>query len=52
MFCILPHAQKFEVKDLKDRCCEVIEKQTEESVASDKSVERSLVESVDGSGTV
>ncbi|KAL9968016.1 hypothetical protein ACROYT_G026341 [Oculina patagonica] len=48
VFCILPHAQKFEDKDLKDRCWEVIEKQTEEAVTSDEFVtlERSLVESV------
>ena len=30
VFCILPHAQKFEDKDLEDRCWEVIEMQTEE----------------------
>ena len=48
VFCILPHAQKFEDKDLEDRCWEVIEKQTEEAVASDEfvTVERSVVESV------
>ncbi|XP_078380492.1 BTB/POZ domain-containing protein 6-like [Oculina patagonica] len=48
VFCILPHAQKFEDKDLEDRCWEVIEKQTEEAVTSDEfvSVERSLVETV------
>ncbi|KAL9956914.1 hypothetical protein ACROYT_G038474 [Oculina patagonica] len=48
VFCILPHAQKFEDKDLEDRCWEVIEKQTEEAVTSDEFVtlERSLVESV------
>ncbi|XP_078347939.1 BTB/POZ domain-containing protein 6-like [Oculina patagonica] len=48
VFCILPHAQKFEDKDLEDRCWEVIEKQTEEAVMSDEfvTVERSLVESV------
>ena len=27
VFCLLPHAQKFEDKDLEDRCWEVIEKQ-------------------------
>ncbi|XP_020622696.1 BTB/POZ domain-containing protein 6-like [Orbicella faveolata] len=48
VFCILPHAQKFEDKDLKDRCWEVIEMQTEETVTSDEfvTVERSVVESV------
>ena len=48
VFCILPHAQKFEDKDLEDRCWEVIEKQTEEAVTSDEfvTVERSIVESV------
>ena len=48
VFCILPHAQKFEDIDLEDRCWEVIEKQTEEAVASDEfvTVERSVVESV------
>ena len=46
VFCILPHAQKFENKFLEDRCWEVIEKQTEEAVTSDEfvTVERSLVE--------
>ena len=48
MFRILPHAQKFEDKDLEDRCWNVIEKRTEEAVTSDEfvTVERSLVESV------
>jgi len=48
VFCMLPHAQKFEDKDLEDRCWEVIEKQTEEAVTSDEfvTVERSVVESV------
>ena len=48
VFCILPHAQKFEDKDLKDRCWKVIEEQTQEAVASDEfvAVERSLVETV------
>ena len=48
VFCILPHAQKFEDTDLEDRCWEVIEKQTEEAVTSDEfvTVERSLVETV------
>ena len=48
VFCILPHAQKFEDKDLKDRCWKVIEEQTEEAVTSDEfvTVERSLVETV------
>ena len=48
VFCILPLAQKFEDKDLEERCWEVIEKQTEEAVTSDEfvTVERSLVETV------
>ena len=48
VFSILPCTQKFEDKDLEDRCWEVIEKQTEEAVTSDEfvTVERSLVESV------
>ena len=48
VFSILPHAQKFEDKDLEERCWEVIEMHTEEAVTSDEFVtlERSLVESV------
>ena len=48
VFCILPHAQKFEDRDLKDRCWKVIEEETEEAVTSDEfiTVERSLVETV------
>ena len=48
VFSILPHTQKFEDKDLEDRCWEVIEMQTEEAVTSDEFVmlERSLVEAV------
>ena len=48
VFCILPHTQKFEDKDLEDRCWKVIEEQTEEAMTSDEfvTVERSLVESV------
>ena len=48
VFCILPLAQKFEDKDLEERCWDVIEKQTEEAVTSDEfvTVERSLVETV------
>ena len=48
VFCILPVAQKFEDKDLEERCWEVIEKQTEKAVTSDEfvAVERSLVETV------
>ena len=49
VFCILPHAQKFEDKDSEDRCWEVIEtEQTVEAVKSDEfvSLERSVVESV------
>ena len=48
VFSILPHAQKFEDKDLENRCWKVIEMRTEEAVTSDDFVvaERSLVESV------
>lgn len=48
VFSILPHAQKFEDKDLEDRCWKVIEEHTEEAVTSDEfvTVERSIVESV------
>ena len=48
VFTILPHAQRFEDKDLEDRCWKVIEMHTEEAVTSDdfSVAERSLVESV------
>ena len=48
VFCILPHAQKFEDKHLEGRCWKVIEEQTEEAVTSDEfvTVERSVVETV------
>ena len=48
VFCLLPHAQRFEDKDLEDQCWEVIEKQTEEAVTSDEfiTVEQSVVEAV------
>ncbi|XP_015777435.1 PREDICTED: BTB/POZ domain-containing protein 6-like isoform X2 [Acropora digitifera] len=48
VFAILPHALKFEDKDLENRCWEVVEERTEEALASDDFVvaERSLVESV------
>ena len=48
VFAILPHAQKFEDKDLENRCWEVIEVHTEEALTSDDFVviERSLMESV------
>ena len=47
-FSILSHAQKFEDKDLENRCWKVVEEQTEEALTSDDFVatERSLVESV------
>ena len=47
-FSILPQAQKFEDKDLEERCWNVIEGHTEEAVTSDDFVtlERSIVESV------
>ena len=48
VFTILPQAQKFEDKDLENRCWKVIEMHTEEAVTSDDFVviDRSLVESV------
>ena len=48
VFSILPHAQKFEDKDLEKRCWNVIELRTKEAVTSDDFVtlERSIVESV------
>ena len=48
VFAILPHAQKFEDKDLEKRCWNVIELHTGEAVTSDDFVtlERSMVESV------
>ncbi|XP_015752979.1 PREDICTED: BTB/POZ domain-containing protein 1-like isoform X4 [Acropora digitifera] len=47
-FSILSHSQKFEDKDLENRCWKVVEVKTEEALASDDFVviERSLVESV------
>ena len=48
MFSVLPQAQKFEDKDLEERCWEVIEAQTENALTSEEFVilERSVVESV------
>ena len=48
VFSNLLQAQKFENRDLEDRCWEVIERQTEEAVTSDDIVtaERSVVESL------
>ena len=48
VFSILPSAQKYEEKDLVDRCWKVIDKQTEEAVESDGfgTIERSLLEAV------
>jgi len=50
VFFILAHAQKFEDKDLEERCWEVIEKQTEEVLRSDEfvTVKRSVVERLSG----
>ena len=47
-FSILPQAQKFEDKDLEERCWKIIELHTEEAVTSDDFVtlERSIVESI------
>jgi len=46
VFSILPSAQKYEEKNLVDRCWKVIDKQTEEAVKSDgfATIERSLLE--------
>ena len=48
VFSILPQVQKFEDKDLEERCWSVIDWHTEEAVTSDDFVtlERSIVESV------
>ena len=48
VFAILAHAQKFEDKDLEDRCWKVIEMRTYEALTSDgfAVAERSLVQSV------
>ena len=48
VFSILPHAEKFEDKELENRCWEVIELQTAEAVTSDDfvTVEGSLLKSV------
>ena len=48
VFSILPHAEKFEDKDLENRCWEVIELKTAEAVTSDDfvTVEGSLLKSV------
>ena len=47
-FSILPFAQKYEEKNLVDRCWKMIDEQTEEAVKSDEfaTVERSLLEAV------
>ena len=48
VFSVLPQAQKFEDKDLEERCWEVIEAHTENTLTSEEFVtlERSVVESV------
>ena len=48
VFSILPQAQKFEDKDLENRCWVVIEKHTQKALMSDEflTLERSVVESV------
>ena len=48
VFAVLQQAQKFEDKDLEERCWEVIEAQTENALTSEEFVtlERSVVESV------
>ena len=48
VFSILPSAQRYEEKDLVDRCWKVIDKQTGEAVKSDgfATIERSLLEAV------
>ena len=46
VFTVLPEAQKYEEKDLLDRCWNVIEKETEEALKSDGfvTIERSVLE--------
>ena len=46
VFTVLPEVQKYEEKDLLDRCWKVIEKETEEAVKSDgfETIERSVLE--------
>ena len=48
VLCILPYAQKFEDKELENRCWKVIETQTKKAVESSEfcSLERPLVESI------
>ena len=48
VFSVLPQAQKFEDKDLEERCCEVIEAHTENTLTLEEFVtlDRSVVESV------
>lgn len=48
VFFLLPIAQRFDDKDLKEQCWKVIEKRTEEALESDDfcALERSVVESV------
>ena len=48
VFSILPSAQKYEEKNLVDECWNVIDKQTEEALKSDRfaTIERSLLEAV------
>ena len=48
VFSILPHAEKFEDKELENRCWEVIELNSAEAARSDDfvAVERSIVESI------
>ena len=54
VFSILPSAQKYEEKDLVDRCWKVIDKLTGEAVKSDgfATIERSLLEAVIIRGTL
>ena len=48
VFCVLPHAQKFEEEKLLKRCWQVIDEETEEAVKSDgfATIERPLLEAV------
>ncbi|XP_078348497.1 BTB/POZ domain-containing protein 6-like [Oculina patagonica] len=48
VLCILPYAQKFEDKELENRCWKVIETQTKEAIESSefRDLERPLVESI------
>lgn len=48
VFCVLPHAQTFEEKELAERCWQLIDKHTEDVVKSDEFVDldKCLVETI------